>query len=66
MAKRIKPRINSYCTYCKEEGREKVRAEWRIPYNYAHRACDEHKSRLPEPTPDDHITEGDRQSWMRV
>lgn len=62
MATRIKPYINVLCTYCKAEGRENVRAEWHIPYVYGYRACDEHKSRLPEPTPDDHTTEGDYQS----
>jgi hypothetical protein len=53
------------CRYCDERARWRVRDGWRRYY-----ACHEHKDKLPpqkmQDIRDDHITEGDRQSWMRV
>lgn len=65
--KRLSPKINTYCTYCKAEGKEKVKAFW-VTSNYdkRNRACDEHKHLLPEEKRDDHYTEADYQTWMRL
>ena len=70
MVKRIAPQVNSYCTYCKAEGREKVKARWRIPFADRHRACDEHKPALEaleaKERDDNHYTEADHQTWLKL
>lgn len=65
--KKLSPKINSYCTYCKVEGRLKVRAWWVVSnYDKQNRACDDHKDMLPKPKKDDYYTEADYQTWMRL
>lgn len=71
MPKKIKPHINTYCTYCKELGVIQVKALWRVSYDDSKRACDEHKQNLVEYEEkrrklDGDYSEGDYQSWLRV
>lgn len=65
--KKLSPKINAYCTYCKAAGKEKVKAIW-VTSNYdkSNRACDEHKELLPPPFSDTHLSEADYQTWMRL
>lgn len=64
--KKIKAHINSYCTFCKAEGIEKVRAEWqRSGYDNSERACEKHKGEI-KPEKDEEPSEADYQTWMRL
>lgn len=63
--KKIKTGITAYCPYCKNEGKEKVPAVWRGTY-LSDRACDAHKDKLPKELRDDHYSEADYQTWMRL
>ncbi|MEG1121240.1 MAG: hypothetical protein RSE62_03455 [Citrobacter sp.] len=65
--KRIAPHVVTYCTFCRAEGKEKVRAAWRMTWNDKDRACDDHKGSMPKPAPrDEHHTEADYQTWMKL
>jgi hypothetical protein len=64
MSKRIKPHVNSYCTFCKKDGAEKVKAIW-ANHSNSKRACEEHKSLIKEPYEGD-PSEADYQTWMRL
>jgi ribosomal protein L44E len=69
--KKIPNHISTYCSFCKRDGVEKVKAIWRLSYNSIDRACDAHKQNLAEIEDlqrkmDSHYTEGDYQSWMRL
>jgi hypothetical protein len=63
--KRIKAHVNSYCQFCKADGKDKVRATWRDDYNHQ-RACDAHKGQIKECQDDGHRSEADYQTWMRL
>jgi hypothetical protein len=69
--KRVAPHVNCYCTFCKSEGKEKVRALWRISYDSSNRACDDHRPDLQKIEEerrklDSHHSEADCQTWMRL
>lgn len=69
--KKIAPHINTYCTFCKLCGHDKVKAIWRISYDNQYRACDSHKpdlQRIEEDRRqfDDQYSEADYQTWMRL
>lgn len=69
--KKIAPHVNTYCTFCKAEGIEKVKASWRISYDNSSRACEHHKMDLKlvedrRRLLDDHYSEADYQTWMRL
>lgn len=65
--KRLNPKINAYCTYCKAEGKEKIKALW-VTSNWdkSNRACEDHKHLLPKLELDNHLSEADYQTWMRL
>jgi hypothetical protein len=64
MPKRIKLHINSYCTFCKKEGVEKIKALWKN-YSASERACEQHKDLIKEEYKED-PSEADYQTWMRL
>lgn len=69
--KRIAAHVNTYCTFCRAAGVEKVKASWRISYDFDNRACDAHKSELAaieqdRKALDGHYSEADYQTWMRL
>lgn len=69
--KKIAAHINTYCTFCRAAGIEKVKAVWRISYDLHKRACDAHRSDLEkieqkQREQDGHYTEADHQTWMKL
>lgn len=95
----VKCKENTYCKFCKAEGKTKVKCVWKTKYPpryrlrnyYKHYACEEHKSLIEDTDPngfmekwdkesnkegnkdfpidkkrDDHYTEADYQTWMRL
>jgi hypothetical protein len=69
--KRIAAHVNTYCTFCRAAGVEKVRALWRISYDHDNRACDAHKPdlqaiELDRKRLDGNYSEADYQTWMRL
>lgn len=69
--KKIAPHINTYCTFCKAAGVEKVRAIWRLSYDLHNRACDAHRPDLEaietrRREQDNHTSEADEQTWRKL
>jgi hypothetical protein len=69
--KRIAAHVNTYCTFCRSAGTEKVKAIWRISYDHANRACEAHKADLQaiedeQRHANGHYSEADYQTWMRL
>lgn len=69
--KKIKPHINTYCSFCKAAGLEKVRAVWRLSYDRVNRACDIHRPDLEAfetrlRALDGDPSEADQQTWMKL
>lgn len=62
--KKIKAHVNRHCTYCKEVG-ARVKAIWRVSWRNEV-ACEEHKGKLPVNKFQDHYSEADYQTWMRL
>lgn len=69
--KKVKPHVNTYCTFCKAAGVEKVRAVWRTSYDLTNRACDAHRPDLEAIEArrrelNEHHSEADHQTWMKL
>ena len=65
--KKIKPHVNSYCTFCKKSVQMKTRAVWRISYRDTV-ACESHKGELVllDRQDDENYSEADYQTWLRL
>lgn len=71
VVKRIPKHINTYCTFCKAEGKLKIVALWRLSYDHNNRACEDHREALAQVEAkrklmDGCYSEADYQSWMRL
>ena len=66
MIRRLKKNQAHGCDYCRKAGIKRP-AKWR-GFGFSAVACDEHKQRLIEVEPDaeEHYTEADYQTWLRL